>query len=83
MEGLFEGLDDRPEARQLVSHKSIIVNEKIIRVGGPAERHTVQWSIWLNIVPAGRSFGTWRNRPWKRRFMAEAPGTVDGAKDTH
>ena len=62
---------------------AIVIDEQVIRIFGPAERHAVQRGIWLHGAWIIRRLGARRNRPRERRLVAETAGPVNGAENAH
>ena len=59
---------------------AVVVDEQVVRVGRPAQRHAVQRRVRLHAPgPVGR-LGAGRDRARERRLVAEAARAVDGAQ---
>ncbi len=73
-----------PGKRLVDAHRlAVLVDEQVVWVGRPAERHAVERRVGLDVLGAGGGLGAGRNRARERRLVAEAAGPVDGAENAH
>ena len=73
-----------PRERLVEAHRvAVVVDEQVVGVGRPTERHAVERRVRLHTVGAVRRLRTWRDRARKRRLVTKAAGAVDRAEYRH
>ena len=63
--------------------RAIGIDEQIVRVGRPAERHAVERHVRAHALRSPWSLGAGRDGARERRLVAKAARPVDGAKQAH
>ncbi len=73
-----------PGERLVDTHRlPLVIDEQVVRVGRPAQRHAIQRRARLDVLGTPRGLGAGRNGAWERGLVAKTAGAVDGAQDGH
>ncbi len=73
-----------PRERLVDAHRAaVVVDEQVVRVRRPAQRHAIEWPVRLNRALVVRRACARRDGPRERRLVAKAAGPVDRAEQRH